>query len=227
MLPFTVRLELCIPNAATRTEPALTVTSPVTTAGPAGTAHSPFTTTLELIVPTSTPGDESEPLQVTVPLTVAPAAVTGPAASSPPITAPVNTRQDRPRRYPLMTQFLPFRAGSIAEWLAHSNRARRPGASPAAEAGRGYDGRGASPRGPGLADDLARAGQRQGQQRRGSTHLDQGTEDVSGQAAQAPHRDAAQQCGREQSGQDGGGGAQRRRWTRHHGRRPGGYRQHS
>src|SRR6516165_770238 len=155
MLPFTVRLEWCSANTAARTEPGLTVTLPATTAGPAGTAHSPFTTTLELIVPTSTPGDESEPSQVTVPLTVAPAAVTGPAASSPPITAPVNTRQDRPRRYPLMTQFLPFRAGSIAEWLANSNRARRPGASPAAEGWPWHGGHGASPRGPGppgLAD---------------------------------------------------------------------------
>src|SRR5215467_13450756 len=114
MLPFTVRLELCSPNAATWTEPALTVTLPVTTAGPAGTAHSPLTTTLALIVPTSTPGDASEPLQVTVPVTAAPAAVAGPATRTPPMIALVNAKQAKLRRYPLMTQFLPFRAGSIA-----------------------------------------------------------------------------------------------------------------
>src|SRR5215470_9125080 len=135
MLPFTVRRELCSPNAATRTEPALTVTLPVTTAGPAGTAHSPFTTTLELTVPTSTPGDASEPLQVTVPVTAAPAAVTGPAASTPPTIVPVNTRQDKPRRYPLMAVLLPFRPGYLADWPGNSNRARRPSASPAAEGG--------------------------------------------------------------------------------------------
>src|SRR5215831_1674773 len=107
-LPCTLRLELCIPNAATRTEPGLTVTLPETTAGPLLTKHTPFTTTLDVTVPVSTPGAFGLPEQVVVPVTAAPAAVTGTVASTPPMTAPVNTRTDKLRRYPLMTQFLPF-----------------------------------------------------------------------------------------------------------------------
>src|SRR5690349_11451901 len=108
MLPWTLRLELCSPNAATRTEPGLIVRSPLTTAGPALTSHAPFTTTAPC-VPVSVPGADGVPEQVAVPpVAAAPAAVTGPAASTPPITALVKTMQDKLRRNVLMALFLPF-----------------------------------------------------------------------------------------------------------------------
>src|SRR6266853_417970 len=114
MLPFTVRLEWPVPvlsfsaNAASRAEPAVSVRSPLTTAGPALTSHAPRTTTAPC-VPVSTPGAVGVPEQVAVPpVTAAPAAVTGPAASTPPMTVLVNTTQDKLRRYPLMTLLLPF-----------------------------------------------------------------------------------------------------------------------
>src|SRR6185437_16025746 len=79
--PFTVKLELPLPvlssrpKAATTAAPGFNVRLPLMRAGPALTAHTPVTVTLELYVPASTPGDSKLPVQLAGRAAAAPVAL--------------------------------------------------------------------------------------------------------------------------------------------------------
>ena len=68
--PFTVRLDVPVPatslsaNVAFSAEPGARIRSPLITAAPPLTAHTPVTTTSPLYFPARTPGDLNVPVQV-------------------------------------------------------------------------------------------------------------------------------------------------------------------